>query len=429
MNPIDKISEFKKFGSVLGLERMTVLLDKLGNPQDDLKVVHVAGTNGKGSVCRFIYEVLQAGGYRTGLYTSPFIEVFNERIELNHEYISDEDLQVYTDRVVEKTEEMIAEGFDSPTEFEIITVIAFLYFKEKNAEYVVLEVGLGGLGDSTNVVKEPLASVITSISLDHTDRLGETISEIASEKAGIIKKGCPVITSVRNEEALQVIRKTAEDKGAELYYSGDGTYDVLEDSLDGYVFKAGVLGESFRLKVHMLGQHQLENAMAALTALIVIRRSKTLELDNDAIVKGFENARHMGRFEVMKKNPYVIIDGAHNPDGAAALKNAVHKYFREVKPLMVVGILADKNVDEVLNSFRAIADDFIVTQPDNPRKMEAAVLAKKIEEKGGRCLIAEEGCRAAELALSKLNDYDFVLFAGSLYLIGEIRGILRKCFE
>ena len=170
MNAIEKISEFLKFGSVLGLERMNVLLDKLGNPQDSLKVIHVAGTNGKGSICRYIYEVLQAGGYRTGLYTSPFIEVFNERIEFDHNYISDKDLEIYTDAVIEKAHEMVAEGQDSPTEFEIITAIAFLYFKEKQADYVVLEVGLGGSGDSTNVVSKPLATVIASISLDQIGR-------------------------------------------------------------------------------------------------------------------------------------------------------------------------------------------------------------------------------------------------------------------
>ncbi len=189
MDAISKIHEFLRFGTVLGLERMNALLSKLDNPQEDLKVIHVAGTNGKGSVCRYIYEALREAGYRTGLYTSPYLEVFNERIEMDGAYISDEDLEQLTNRVLEKVEEMTAEGLESPTEFEVVTAIAFLYFSEKKADYVVLEVGLGGRGDSTNVVKKPLASVITSISLDHTDRLGNTIGEIAAEKAGIIKEG------------------------------------------------------------------------------------------------------------------------------------------------------------------------------------------------------------------------------------------------
>ena len=215
MDAISKIHEFEKFGSILGLERMTSLMHELGDPQDELKCIHVAGTNGKGSVCKYIYEILEAQGYSTGLYTSPFLEVFNERIELDHSFISDEDLQVYTDRVLEKVKVLTDRGEDSPTEFEVITAVAFLYFKEKNADYVVLEVGLGGIGDSTNVIHEPLVSVITSISFDHTDRLGNTLKEIAGNKAGIIKEGCPAVTSAKAEEALEVFRDKASECNAE----------------------------------------------------------------------------------------------------------------------------------------------------------------------------------------------------------------------
>ena len=211
---IGKIHEFEKFGSILGLERMTKLLDILGNPQDELKVIHVAGTNGKGSTCKFIYSVLQECGYKVGLYTSPFLEIFNERIELDGAYISDNDLAQYTDRVLAAVKQMTDAGLQSPTEFEVITAIAFLYFKEKKADYVVLEVGLGGRGDSTNVCKKPLISVITSISYDHTDRLGNTLAEIASEKAGIIKDGCPVVTSAEADEALAVIEQAAAEHGS-----------------------------------------------------------------------------------------------------------------------------------------------------------------------------------------------------------------------
>jgi dihydrofolate synthase/folylpolyglutamate synthase len=217
MDAIEKIHEFERFGSVLGLERMNIILEKLGNPQDELKVIHVAGTNGKGSVCKYIYEVLEAAGYRTGLYTSPFLEVFNERIELDGRYITDDELQSYTDRVLEKSREMVAEGHDSPTEFEVVTAIALLYFKEQNCDYVVLEVGLGGRGDSTNVVKAPLCSVIASISLDHTDRLGDTIAKIAFEKAGIIKEDCPVVISTDKKDARDVFVEKAKECHADIY--------------------------------------------------------------------------------------------------------------------------------------------------------------------------------------------------------------------
>ena len=193
MNAVKRIEEFERFGSILGLERMNVLMELLGNPQEALKCVHVAGTNGKGSVSRYIYDSLEANGYRCGLFTSPFIETFNERIQFHGKNISDSELEKVTDIVLDKVSEMTSMGYTSPTEFEVITAEAFLYFAMKNADFVVLEVGLGGSGDSTNVISRPLVSVITSISLDHTDRLGSTIEEIAAEKAGIIKDGCPVV--------------------------------------------------------------------------------------------------------------------------------------------------------------------------------------------------------------------------------------------
>ena len=212
---IEFINSFSHSGKpVKDLGRIRRLLSALGDPQNDLRFVHVAGTNGKGSVCKYIYEVLEAQGYKVGLYTSPYLTVFNERIEFDHSYISDEDLAKYTDMVLDKVKVLTDRGEDSPTEFEVITAVAFLYFKEKNADFVVLEVGLGGIGDSTNIIKDPLCSVITSISFDHTDRLGNTLAEIAYNKAGIIKDNCPVVTSSRAEEALQVFRKKAEDTEA-----------------------------------------------------------------------------------------------------------------------------------------------------------------------------------------------------------------------
>ncbi|MDD7719310.1 MAG: bifunctional folylpolyglutamate synthase/dihydrofolate synthase [Eubacteriaceae bacterium] len=454
MNAVEKIGEFLKFGSVLGLERMNVLLEKLGNPQDSLKVIHVAGTNGKGSICRYIYEVLQAGGYKTGLYTSPYIEVFNERIEFDHEYISDSDLEIYTDRVIEKAREMVDEGHDSPTEFEITTAIGFLYFAEKKADYVVLEVGLGGTGDSTNVVSKPVASVIASISLDHTDRLGNTIAEIAAEKSGIIKEGCPVITSAADPEALDVITRTAIMKHAPIYYSKDGKFEVLEENLHGCIFMAvppvndactcsgcsgcktddsgsagGVCGAGtagYVLQIGMLGRHQIENAMAALTTLVVARENGDIDISDDAIIRGFAEAKHIGRFEIMQEKPYVIIDGAHNADGSRALRDAVEKFFPGKKVQMVVGMLADKDVERALTNFRAVAEDFIVTEPDNPRKMSAEKLAGIIRGTGTENVTVASGVKeAVNMAKERFADYDLTLFAGSLYLIGEIRGMLK----
>ena len=440
---VSKIHAFEKFGSILGLERMTILMELLGNPQDDLKVIHVAGTNGKGSICRYLYCALQAAGYKTGLYISPFIEVFNERIEAGGQMISDEDLAKYTDRVLEQVRVMTDAGHQSPTEFEVITAVAFLYYKEVGCDFVVLEVGLGGRGDSTNIVKNPLATVIASISFDHTDRLGNTIEEIAAEKAGIIKAGCPVITSCEDEVALGVIRAKAEELGCMYLETRDMVHKVREESLTGYVldvyigrdrpdgnFHTDVFGG---LGLSMTGEHQIKNVKAALAALCVLEDWGLIKMPTDAFYDGIEAAKQPGRLEVMKaEGPTIIIDGAHNDDGARALTAAMNRFCSGKKVLMGTGILADKDVDAVLGHFAEITKDFVLTEPDNPRKMDAAEAANHIEKQGGQALIIEADIeKAVNAALEKAEaeGYDILLFAGSLYLIGAVRGILRRALN
>lgn len=426
MDAISKIHEFLRFGSVLGLERMNVLLEKLGNPHRDLAVIHVAGTNGKGSICRYVYEVLQAGGYQTGLYTSPYLEVFNERIEFDGSYITDQELELYTAKVLEKAREMVEEGLESPTEFEVVTAIAFLYFREKQADYVVLEVGLGGRGDSTNVVESPLCSIIASISLDHTDRLGDTIAAIAGEKAGIIKAGCPVITGTDEADAMAVFRSKARELGCDLYDSRMMPYEIVRETDSGCVFRASVMGKDYELEISMAGEHQVRNAMEALTAVALLNRDGKIQVSGDALYRGFKNAKQIGRFEILRRNPFVVIDGAHNPDGSKALRQAVSSRFAGRRILMVAGILADKEVSEVLDNFLEITGDFIATEPDNPRKLAAGDLAALIAEKGGRCQAFADPAEAVSQAKLRYGDYDVVLFAGSLYLIGAIRGLLHE---
>ncbi|WP_251615640.1 bifunctional folylpolyglutamate synthase/dihydrofolate synthase [Senimuribacter intestinalis] len=426
MDAISKISEFQKFGWVLGLERMNVLLEKLGNPHEDLKVLHVAGTNGKGSVCRYLYEILQAAGYRCGLFTSPFLEVFNERIEFDGSFISDADLQRCSDIVLAKTEEMTSEGHESPTEFEVITAIAFLYFKEKNTDFVVLEVGLGGRGDSTNVVKQPLCSIITSISLDHTDRLGETIEEIAAEKAGIIKEGCPVITGVENEEAMWVLKHKAIEKHTPIFDALQSPCEILEETVEGTRVRAEVLKETYEFTISMVGRHQVQNALTALTAIALLNKRGDFTVTDEQIAEGFKRAKQIGRFEIMEKEPFVILDGAHNPGGAKALKETVLRHFKDKKILMVTGILADKEVEEVLDSFMDITKDFIATEPDNPRKLPAEELAEKMQKRGGHVHCFSKAEEAVSCAQGLYEAYDVILFTGSLYLIGKIRGLINE---
>ncbi len=427
---IEKIHKFERFGMILGLERMNSLLKLLGNPQDDLKIIHVAGTNGKGSICRYIYSVLQAGGYKTGLYTSPFLEVFNERIELDGKYISNEDLAVYTDRVLKCVETMTQRGEQSPTEFEVVTAIAFLYFKEKGCDYAIMEVGLGGSGDSTNVCKAPLISVITSISYDHTDRLGNTLAEIAGEKAGIIKEGCPVVTSAEAPEALEVIERKAEELGCMYFETRHVPYAVKSQDLGGSVFDVNIQGVTYEnLEISMLGEHQIKNAICALAALSIIEERGDVSLHRDDIYKGFKAAKQIGRLEVMsaqEKVPVVIIDGAHNPDGAASLRKAMKEYMPDKKILMVTGMLADKDTESILREFTAITDRFIATEPENPRKLDSESLKDKIEAMGASCESIPDCREAVKAAAERGKDFDSILYAGSLYMIGAIRGLLRQ---
>ena len=386
--------------------------------------------SGGRSICRYIYSVLQAGGYKTGLYTSPFLEVFNERIELDGKYISNEDLAVYTDRVLKCVETMTQRGEQSPTEFEVVTAIAFLYFKEKGCDYAIMEVGLGGSGDSTNVCKAPLISVIASISYDHTDRLGNTLAEIAGEKAGIIKEGCPVVTSAEAPEALEVIERKAEELGCMYFETRHVPYAVKSQDLGGSVFDVNIQGVTYEnLEISMLGEHQIKNAICALAALSIMEERGDVSLHRDDIYKGFKAAKQIGRLEVMsaqEKVPVVIIDGAHNPDGAASLRKAMKEYMPDKKILMVTGMLADKDTESILREFTAITDRFIATEPENPRKLDSESLKDKIEAMGASCESIPDCREAVKAAAERGKDFDAVLYAGSLYMIGAIRGLLRQ---
>lgn len=424
---IDRIHEFNRFGMVLGLDRMEELLRRLGNPQDDLKVIHVAGTNGKGSVSKYLEEGLSACGYKMGLYTSPYIETFNERIRYDGVDISDEDLEYYGQKVVSAAEAMVADGLDSPTEFEVVTAIAFLYFAGRQADITILEVGLGGIGDSTNVVKHPLASVITSISYDHMAQLGSSLAEIAVNKAGIIKTGCPVIANVPQRDAAKIIARKAYAMGSRLY-DISGIHAAVSDETP---FSQKVSMELYEksysdVEISMVGRHQAENLKTALATLEILRKSGAVKLDREALYEGLKRARQPGRFEVISEDPLVIIDGAHNEAGAQALQETMAQHFAGKKILLVAGILADKEIDSIVKFLTKITDHIIVTEPDNPRKLAAEKLAEHVADFG----VAAEAVSDVEAAVhraKKLADgYDVILFAGSLYLIGDVRRLWRN---
>ena len=424
---LDKISSYERFGSILGLERIQALLERLGNPEKGLKILHVAGTNGKGSVSRFLYEGVRANGYRAGLYTSPYLEVFNERIEADGRMISDDELADLTKRVTKEAEKMVGEGLDSPTEFELVTAIAFLYFQEKDLDYVVLEVGLGGRGDSTNVIDAPLISIITSISMDHMDRLGNTLEEIAGEKAGIIKPGVPVVMNVEQKDAARVIARKAYGVGAKLFNVTPIPVRILEESLDGSTLSMELFGTDYSdVRISMAGRHQTENIKTALAALEILRKKGQIRLQRDRLYEGILKARQPGRLEVMSKDPLILLDGAHNQAGAAALAEAAGDLLPKGKISMIIGVLADKDVEGMIGEFLKITRDFIATEPNNERRMTAGQLSDIINKAGGRCRIAAKPEDALKEALSGKEPPDAVIAAGSLYLIGQLRGIIKN---
>lgn len=424
---IDRIHEFNRFGMVLGLDRMEELLRRLGNPQDDLKVIHVAGTNGKGSVSKYLEEGLSACGYKMGLYTSPYIETFNERIRYDGADISDEDLEYYGQKVVSAAEAMVADGLDSPTEFEVVTAIAFLYFAGRQADITILEVGLGGIGDSTNVVKSPLASVITSISYDHMAQLGSSLAEIAVNKAGIIKTGCPVIANVPQRDAAKIIARKAYAMGSRLYDISGIRAAVSDETPFSQKVSMELYEKSYSdVEISMVGHHQAENLKTALATLEILRKSGAVKLDREALYEGLKRARQPGRFEVISEDPLIIIDGAHNEAGAQALQETMAQHFAGKKILLVAGILADKEIDSIVKFLTKITDHIIVTEPDNPRKLAAEKLAEHVAEFGVAAEVVSDVEAAVHRAKELADGYDVILFAGSLYLIGDVRRLWRN---
>ncbi len=440
---MERIHSFRVFGSRLGLGRMRRMLHLLGDPQDGMNIIHVAGTNGKGSVCRYVYSVLEENGYRTGAYFSPYLERFTERIEFDGEEISREDLVRYAEQALGAAEEMVRRGWESPTEFELVTAIGFLYFAAKNADFVILEVGLGGRGDSTNICSQPAVTAIVSISYDHMAQLGNTLPEIAAEKAGIIKEGVPVVVCVEDPDAFEVIRKRAEELSAPLIDASRVRISAVRESLGGCIFDA-MPDEELRaqlsgmmqwqnIEISMCGHHQISNAVCALLMIEVLRK-RGIRIEEERLHRGMKKAVQKGRFEIMRKNPYLILDGAHNPAGARALKETVRRFFGGGRILLCTGILADKAYREIVGEWSQLDADVLVTEVPNPRKMDAAALAGVFAEtepyRSGRRSVAviadyEEAFAYAE---RKKQDYDLILWAGSLYLIGGVRRMIT-CVE
>ncbi|WP_156288699.1 bifunctional folylpolyglutamate synthase/dihydrofolate synthase [Oceanobacillus salinisoli] len=405
-------------GMRLGLDNIKALMAALDNPQKQLKFVHIAGTNGKGSVASYLAHILTKAGYKTGLFTSPYIEKFNERIKVNHENISDDALGKITGMVKDRVKSFQI----SLTEFEIMTAIAFLYFYEQECDIVVLEVGLGGRLDSTNVIDNPLLSIITSISYDHQAFLGSTLAEIAGEKAGIIKENSPVLLYSQEKEAEEVIYRAAQEKGAKVYQPEFTAITRIQTDLNGQVFHY----KTYRnLRISLLGEHQLKNAALVLEAIQLLN-SKGLEVSENALRDGLTETTWPGRFEIIHQHPTVVIDGAHNIDSIKALVDNLTKYFSDKRIIAIVGILKDKDVDQIVGEVSSVVDTFITVTPDSPRAMKAEVLADFLKEKNLHAVSSRTYDEAADLALKQAGENDVICAFGSLYYIGAIRGIFTS---
>ena len=416
----ERIHEYMRFGSKLGLERMEALCSALGNPEKGLRAIHVAGTNGKGSVCRYIYEALRALGYTAGIFTSPYVVDFRERIEANGEMIPEERLEALTDRVIDAAGTLSERG-DPPTEFEVVTAIALAWFAEEALDFTVLEVGLGGRGDSTNIIENPVLTIITNVALDHMDVLGDTVEEIAWEKAGIVKAGCPVLTGATGA-AAKVIARRARELGAPLIDVTKLKYRISERSPRGYAFDTSIGERRYKgIELSMAGEHQVMNAVTALRALDYMREEGLIRVNDETMRWGMKAAHPPARFQIVSENPLVVFDGAHNPDGARALAKTLKELLPGGRILLVCSILRDKAVDEMLDVFTGIASAFVVTASGNERSLGAGELAARVRAAGG--LVAAEADEAKEaynVAMGLAAGYDAVVFAGSLYMIGDI---------
>lgn len=427
------INDVGLLGPALGLSRVKELLARLGEPQNALRIVHVAGTNGKGSAIAMMAAILSSAGYKAGVYTSPQIAQFRENIAINSEYISGDDFARAAARVKSACEQILLSGGQHPTEFEVVTAIAFLYFAKSKCDVVLLEVGLGGRLDATNVIERPVASVLTSISLDHMDKLGSDLAQIASEKCGIIKRECPIISYYKQEdEVWRVIRRAADEKFAPLYISPKP--DILKTSLAGTYFD---VGEHKNLFTPLLGLHQTANASVALTVLSVLS-GEGFKISESNIKEGLSKVCWAGRFELLLKNPAFVIDGAHNFAGIEAFRAGLLEYFGERPLVFIMGMLSDKEYERSLKLIAPLASRFIAVNVPNPRTLPAeklAEIAKKyishekaaaLPSGGPAVYTAKTVAGAVELAL-RLCPKDGVIAAfGSLYLMGAVKNSLRK---
>ncbi|MBU3189865.1 bifunctional folylpolyglutamate synthase/dihydrofolate synthase [Clostridium bowmanii] len=440
---ISYIKDTAKFGSKLGLERTRKILELLGDPHKKLKCIHIAGTNGKGSTTAMITNVLVEAGYKVGSYISPFIEEFEERIQINNKNISKADLSNIITEVSKAVDKVVELGYSNPTEFEIITCAGFLYFYKNGVDFAVVEVGLGGRLDSTNVII-PILSVITSISLDHTLILGDTIKKIAYEKAGIIKEGIPVVMFPQEKQSEEVIESTCRarkcklikvTKNSSLYLGKENLNQVAITSLEDATYnnittitqkmKVKTPNDNYIIDLALLGKHQLLNCSVAVHAIEELIE-QGVRISKQNILNGLQNVKWPARLEVMNEKPLVVIDGAHNIDGIRSLTESIDMYFNYSKIVLILGILADKQVEEMIKTIVPKVGRVITVTPHSDRAELSEKLKVQVEKYTTNCESIENYGEAYKKALSYCKQDDLLLVCGSLYMVGDMRRIIRN---
>ncbi len=418
---MDFITSTNWKGSSLGLARMKQLMDNVGNPQNDLHFIHVAGTNGKGSCCAMLNQILITSGYRTGMYTSPHLINYEERFIVNNHQINEEDFCEAAEAVKKAADKMD----DKPTEFEIMTAMAFYYFRKAGCDVVVLEVGLGGRLDATNVIENPDLCVIMNIGLEHTEILGDTIAKIAFEKAGIIKPGCDVVAYESEEEAINVFREVCKERNAYLTVADFSKISPVTEDIDHQVFNYG----HFRnVEIALLGPHQLKNAATVIEAVKILR-NKGYDISWKNLKSGLKKTSWPARLSVLSKKPLFILDGAHNPQCAEALVSSLPAILKDRKAVFLTGMLRDKDYHSVMEMMSPFASEFVCLTPLSPRALTSDQLAEHLEQMGQKATACHDITEGISTALSKAGRDGIIICFGSLYLAGAIQEHFAEAFS
>ncbi|WP_407306834.1 bifunctional folylpolyglutamate synthase/dihydrofolate synthase [Desulfosporosinus sp. SB140] len=421
---LDYLVSLTTFGMNFGLGRIQELLKRLGNPEKNLRVVHVGGTNGKGSTTVMIARILREAGYKVGVFTSPHLHDYRERMTINGQMIPKEKVVQMIAYVRPHLEDMVAQGFEHPTEFEVSTALALLYFAKEDVDYALIEVGLGGAIDSTNVVT-PLISVITNVAMDHMDYLGPDVVSIAKVKAGIIKPQSLVVTAAQDPEVIQVLRDAAKAADVPLWLVGE---DVSWESkwsgeLEQEFDLVGLHSTYYKLRLHLIGFHQLRNAATAVTVCELLQSKYGVTIPREAVYAGLRNVEWPGRLELLSLKPKILLDGAHNVDGAQALAAAIPLYTRD-RLILCLGMLADKEREKVVDMLVPLADEIIITRPNSPRAGDWRALGSLAEQHGKPVQCIEDPKEAAIYALNRVGEKDMLCVTGSIYMLADARQAL-----